>query len=268
MSSGLLIVLWLTTGGALADPETPDTVELAVSDDPAQRLDDGRRTYLLGDAALARTLLEALVVRASTIGDVPWQVEAEALVYLGEIQYLAGERDAAGASFRLVLERDPNFRISPYDHPLDVVGAFELIRTSVQDERTAAAAVRVPMPWWGYAPFGAPQFRSGRPVRGAVYAGLQLGFAAASVGAWVAIDQQSRVVTGRDLGDGVNEAAAERARLFRDAWSIPAAAAFYVTWSASVIDSGVTWRKDRLASFGASVAPRAGGLELAITGRF
>lgn len=269
MTSWLCIVLWCATGVAWADPDAPDPAPSSAPQDPAYTLEAARRTYLLGDAASARTALQALVTRAMTAGDVPWPVQADALIYLGEIQYLGGERDAAGASFRVVLQRDPDFRISPYDHPLDVVGAFELVRTAVQDERDAAARQRVPMPWWGYAPLGVPQLRGGHPVRGGVYAGLQIAAAGASVGAWIAIDHQARIVEQKSDSDPDAAVAAEaRARLYRDAWSIPAAAAFYATWGASVVDAGVSWRKDRLASVGASLTPRSDGLEVAITGRF
>lgn len=269
MTSRLLFVLWATTGVAWADPDVPDPAPSSASTDPADQLEASRRTYLLGDAVTARAGLQALVTRAQAQHDVPWPVEADAWIYLAEIQYLSGDRDAAGASFRVVLEHDPDFRISPYDHPLDVVGAFELVRTAVADERKAAASVRVPMPWWGYAPFGAPQFRGGHPVRGAVYATLQVAAAGASVGAWVEIQRQARTVEedARDNPDAARQAEA-RARLYRDAWSIPSATLFYVAWGASVIDAGVSWKRDRLASLSATVTPRSDGLGLAIAGRF
>ncbi len=269
MTSRLLFVLWASMGAAWADPDVPDPAPSSASTDPADQLEAARRTYLLGDAVSARATLQALVARAQAQHDVPWPVEADAWIYLAEIQYLADDRDAAGASFRVVLEHDPDFRISPYDHPLDVVGAFELVRTAVADERKAAARVRVPMPWWGYSPFGAPQFRAGHPVRGAVYATLQVASAGASVGAWVEIQHQSRIVAQSSTSDPEAARQAQaRAKLYRDAWSIPAATLFYVSWGASVIDAGVSWRKDRLASLGASVAPRSDGLEFSIAGRF
>ncbi len=102
-----------------------------------------------------------------------------------------------------------------------------------------------------------------------MYAGLQVASAASSVAAWVAIDHQQRIIsTATDENAPAVLEAKRRRQLYRDAWSIPSAAAFYVTWGASVIDAGVSWRKDRLASLGASVAPRSDGLEVAITGRF
>lgn len=254
---------------SLADDDPP-TPEVDAAPDPASMLQDAKEAYVLGDPDAARALLLRIVQRARRTLDVPTDVEHEALVYLGEIQYLAGDTRAAEGSFRLVLEANPAYRLSPYEHPMNVIGAFNIVRESVEEARAAARDERVPMPWWGYAPFGAPQFVQGRPVRGAVYATLQVGFAAGSIATWVVIDDAVAGIDTRPSPANLEEAQAQRqqAVLLRDAVSIPVAAAFYVTWGASVLDAGLSWRKDRLAPRALTVTPVEGGAHVAVHWKF
>lgn len=251
---------------ALTEPAPVDDTKTEPDvNDPVVAIESAKASYLVGDVELARAALEALVSRAAR-GGVPWEVEAEAWVYLGEIQYLARDVEGAVASFRMVLERSPDHPISPYEHPFDVVGAFETTRRSVLEEREAAARQRVPMPWWSYTPLGVPQFMSGKPARGAVYLTLQVGLGAASIAATLELDRNRRGFDTMTVDEQI--AARDRDQLLRSAWSAPTAAAFYATWAASVIDAGVSWRRTRLRSLGVSAVPAPGGASVAVAGRF
>jgi len=235
------------------------------------RLTEATRLYLRGEVEEARSAFREIVSAAEALGDdLPTAVWAEALVFLGEIAFFDGDRDAADAAFRLVAEALPDYRPSAYDHPDDVVGAYEIVRADVTTERRlrteAAIARRRPMPWWGYAPFGVPQFKQDRPVRGAVYATLQVGLAAASVAAWVQIDRELK---GFDqLDDNQQAVVRRRALLYRNAWSIPTAAAFYAVWGISALDGGLSWRKDQRVPDAVAVVPIEGGAQIQLGWRF
>lgn len=234
-------------------PVEPTTPQAAGPDDLLER---ARELYLLGDHAAARDALVAL----TSAPDTPDPVWQQSMVYLGELLYVGGDRAAAEATFRLVLQRNPALRISPYEHPMDVIGIFEFVRDSVLAEQGRAPVQRTPMPWWGYAPFGAPQFKQHKPVRGATYLTLQVGFAAASVGAWAWIDRV-RPDPGADGDDAV--AATDRARLIRDGFQIPAASLFYLTWGISALDAGLAWRKQHVGpAIGWTPGPGTGSVTL------
>ncbi len=229
--------------GAAASPGGSDPPAVAdPADDPRGALEAARTTYLLGRHADAAAALRALLAARDRGAPVPDDVWSEALIYLGEIAYLAGDRTGAEAAFRQVLEFNLDQRISPNDHPMDVIGVFELVREGVTTERRALPPERHPYPWWGYAPLGVPQFKQGQPVRGAVALIFQAGLAGASVGAWVAIDRV-QIPANSELPLDEAERRSERAALLRSAVSIPTASLFYVTWGASALDGGLTWRR-------------------------
>lgn len=249
-------------GGVARGDDAPPRPDVPA---PADALRDAREAYVLGDFARAREGFLALVQRARNLGDVPAALEAEAWVFLGEMQLFAGDRRAAEASFRMALLADAELRLSPVEHPETVIGVVEVVRQAVRAE-AEAPTVRRPLPWWGYAPFGAPQFASRKPVRGSVYLALQVGAAASSVAAWVVIDRRLAAIPSDLSSDLADEAEAERryAILLRDAWSIPSAAAFYVVWAASVVDAGVAWGKAPGVPSSAAVLPRPDGAEVVV----
>lgn len=253
------------------DPAAAETQDTPSESPPLkERLSQAVRLYLRGEVDEARTAFRKLVADAEATEDGAPEVWAEALMFLGEIAYLDGDRDAADAAFRLVAQALPDHRPSSYDHPDEVVGAYEIVRADVATERRlraeAARANRRPLPWWGYAPFGAPQFGQGRHARGAVYATLQVGLAAASIAAWVRIDQELKGFD--ELDDNAQIGARQRAIRFRDTWSIPTAAAFYVVWGISALDGGLSWRKDQRVPDTIGVVPIRGGAEVQVGWRF
>lgn len=249
---------------AFAAPAWADTPST-----PESELGAAREAYVLGDFTRARAAFLAVVQRARNVGDVPAEVESAAWIYLGEMQLFAGDRRAAEASFRMALQRDPTLRLSPVEHPENVIGVVEVVRQAALSEDQEPAD-RKPMPYWGYAPLGVPQFVQRRPVRGAVYATLQVGAAASSVAAWIVIDQR-RAAIPDNLNPTLFPAAEAELRYLetlRDAWSIPSAAAFYLVWAISVGDSGIAWRNAQAAPSSFGLIPRPDGVEVAASWRF
>ena len=250
-----------------AGPEAGSETPMGTSAD--DELAEAKRAYLLREHERAQRLFESLVARANIQGDVPFEIEASALIFLGEIHLLAGDRKAAERAFRSVLVRDLGFQVSPYDHPTDVLWTFQSVRETIERERSQIVpSAPKKYPWWGFAPMGVPQFQQKKPVRGAVYAVLQTGFAAASVAAWVVIDDLQRDIA--DNADVVGEdPARQRAILVRNAVATPSAAAFYVTWAVSVGDGAISWRRSQKAPPPTvSAVPREGGGMVIISGRF
>lgn len=275
-----LFFLLLLLGPANADapPAEPPAVAATPAPEEAEGyealLESAKQTYLLGRHDEATEAFRQLVLRAQAYGDVPAAVEHEALAFLGEIQYMRGEIDDARATFRLLLQRDPEWRMSPWVHPPAVRGTFESVRDELASSARLAQRPTSGAPWWSFAPFGVPQLANRQPVRGGLYAALQVGFGLASVASWIWIDQVQ-------AGDGTPPLTEEeqrleqaqqvqRARRIRDAMSIPTASAFYLTWAVSVADAQLAWRGRRgkltTASLGAS--PTVGGAQLHVAVRF
>lgn len=253
---------WALAAGVARADDAPTTPVVPA---PEDALRDAREAYVLGDFARARDAFLAIVQRARNLGDVPPPLEAEAWVFLGEMQLYAGDRKAAEASFRMALLADPALRLSPVEHPETVIGVVEVVRQAVRAE-AEASDVRRPLPWWGYAPFGAPQLATRKPVRGGVYLALQAGAAASSIAAWVVIDRRLAAIPTDLPSDLADEAEAERryAILLRDAWSIPSAAVFYAVWAVSVADAGVAWSRKPGVPDSAALVPRPDGAEVRV----
>ncbi|MCB9680899.1 MAG: hypothetical protein H6733_05445 [Alphaproteobacteria bacterium] len=269
------LLLTLLLGLAVpAHAEEPQDAPVAPANDaPAAALARAREAYALGDFDAAHDGFLALVQRARNVGDVPAEVESEAWIYLGEMQYLDGNQAGAEARFRMVLQRDPTYTVSPVAHPLEVIGFFDVVRTAVTTEREAAREGIKPYPWWGYTPLGVPQFKQRRPVRGTLYAFFQVGFAATSVASWFIVDAAvKRIDTDQSAGDPVGVAnsqlARRRATDLRNGLSYSFATAFYVTWAASIADGGLSWRKDQVVLTGVGVAPSRDGVMVSVSGRF
>lgn len=266
----MLVLLLLLCGSpqAVADDLPPEDVAAIT---PSRALQAAKEAYVRGEYEAAQAAFLAVVQRAQHLKDVPPDIEADAWIYLGEMRLFEGDRRAAEASFRMALQRAPERRLSPVEHPDNVIGAFEVVRTAFTDELDqAASAPRKPLPWWGYAPFGAPQFRQRRPVRGGIYAVLQAGFAAASVAAWVVTDEAlSKVNTSpSSLDADAARAQLEQGRLLRDAFSFTTAAAFYATWGISVADAGIAWRRDQDPVPRIAVAPMHDGAQVIVRWEF
>lgn len=169
-----------TAPGPDADPAA---VDAATAPFP-EALDDAKRQWFEGRAATAREAFAELHARLLAGEEVSPGDAAEALTWLGEIQYLDGEPDAARLTFLDLLRRDPTSAISPYHHPTEVVNLFELVRAEVKAGLVPPPPPPLrppPAPAWVLAPFGLPQLSQRRPAVGVLSAAAQVGLGAASV---------------------------------------------------------------------------------------
>ncbi|NCG19480.1 MAG: hypothetical protein GWP91_10775 [Rhodobacterales bacterium] len=214
----------------------------------ADALELAKKHYFAGERERAKNELSDLQVRLLMGEEVPWDRSAEAVVYLGEIFLLDGESGKAREIFRWVLDRDPEYLLSPYAHPIEVVGEFGLVREQVQREianQPIPPPFRPePAPAWTALPLGIPQFAAQRPVQGILYGGTQLGLAATSAGLFLSIDRLNTNAKPHPLGLSPDQMAA-RANLQRFGVQWPVTMAFYGVWIASWVDARGHWREDQ-----------------------
>lgn len=266
MLPSLLILLTLASAPASDTGLAPSTEQgdgIAAPFDTA--LDSGKQLYFGGRLAEALTALQTLRGRVEAGEAVDREQRAELYIWLGEIQYHLGRTDDARESFRALLRDDPEYPISPYAHPLEVVGEFELVRREVLAERDRPVELPLvrqppPAPAWVWAPFGVPQLSQGRVGAGLVFGGLQLGLGAASVALYVHIDRNNRdpLTDGKPATglprDDVREWAATQRRRYQ--W--PVTAAFYGTWLASSLEARRHWRRTHGPTVTLGPLPRGG----------
>ncbi len=234
----------------------------------ADVLGQAKRQYLSGDHEGALKSLEVLERRLALGEAVDPDAAADAMIYLGEIRYSLDTFESyelAVATFRKVLEKNPDQAINPYQHLPDVVGVFELVRQQVVAER--AKKMRRPRyPAWGFAPFGIPQFGQRQKGRGALYATLQGTLAATSIGVLVHLSVinggpfTSKEWTPAEYNEMYPKVQRER---YGVQW--PATFGFYVVWAVSVIDGRRHWAKPlpEIPTIGLIPDPRQPGVELA-----
>jgi len=242
--------------------QEPATVDVSADAGFMVVLDQAKSAYFDGGHAAARALLEELAQRIRQGEQVDEEAVAEALTYLGEIQYKSGDQAASWDTFREILIRDTSRTISPYHHPNDVVAWFELVRRQVIQELDNTPdptppdpvtpphggppwvgndRVHISMPWTAYAPLGLPQLAGGRPGRGALYGVGELALGTLSVVGYLRLNQvnhPSIIVTG---------GARVEAQVYKKAVQWPATVGFYGLWLASHLDERQHRRADAAA---------------------
>lgn len=269
------MALWGWAVAALAQ-EPPPAPEDAAPVDPffapfEQVLDHAVSTYLNGDLPAALDLFQTLQ-RRLTFGEAPDpELAREALIYLGEVRYNLGEYDSANAVFRQILQADPEAPINPYNHPTEVVGAFELVRASVRAERATPPTdppVIAPRrtPWWVVVPLGVPQLAQGQTGRGLAYGVAQGATGLISVATLV--DLRSKNGTVADPHEWPADEYADyyrRVQIERFAVQWPATLGFYALWAASSLDARATWHRPSPV---VGVAPAPGGAVFSVSSTF
>jgi hypothetical protein len=277
---------WLTNGSAQAEPpevsgelvpaatgsETadPDPPELDPQSAPFEEvLRASKQLWFEGRTEVAREWFSLLHGRVLAGEDVAPDDVAEALTWLGEVQYQDGDPDAAHLTFLSLLRRDPSRTISPYHHPTEVVNLFELVRAEVQAERQppppAPVPPRPPAPAWVLAPLGVPQLAQGRVGAAVASGGVQLALGATSIAASVHLGRiNGKEQPGIPFGSP-RELTVQRWR-YGVQW--PATLLFYGSWAAGSWEAARHFRRSWTIEPAVGFAPRPGGGVVAVSGRF
>lgn len=215
---------------------------------------NAKRLYIEGAHLDALNLFQALYVRLLNGEEPPWDIAADTLIFYGEVQYQLGEQDVAAQIFRWLLERDPTYPISPYHHPLEVVGWFETVRRTVLEELASRPPeveppppTEVPpaLPFTGYLPFGIPQFAQRRPVAGVVFGALQVGFGAGSMIKYAQLNRVNYIPEKGELHPlgWTEDEIPDRVDRQRLLLQIPLVLAFYGSWLGSHVEARSAWRR-------------------------
>ena len=134
---------------------------------PQERIDAAVSVYIAGDLAGARAELIRLVSDPA-LSEEELQL---ARVWLGEVEYVGGEREAARSTFRTILLYDPEYRMDPFLHPPEVVSFFEATRAELSRPKDPLAPLqpsRPPLPRsLAWLLPGGMQINNGRPLLGA-----------------------------------------------------------------------------------------------------
>ena len=219
---------------------TPSTDVVAVRATPEARLDAAVRSYQFGEADAARGQFAALVIDDGT----PVPVRQEARVYLGELLYIAGDREEARRFFEQTLDQEPDYAVDAFRHPPEVVDYFNYVRAFRTMPPTSAPApsplppaptLVPPSPVSTMVGHGVYHFRYGQPRRGALYVGLQGSFLAVEAVLW------GSLLSDRTYQEG-DEARLQQLSRRRTLTGV-AAAGYWGTWLASVLDANAHWRQ-------------------------
>jgi len=217
---------------------------------PAQRLDEAVRLYQTGDPTQAQSRLANLVNDTSYDNET---LRQRARVFLGEVLYLQQSEEDARRVFEAVLTLEPNYVIDPFQHPPDVCGFFETIRTYIRPPDLPAVAAPVPpTPLSAYLGFGIYQLKYNQKALGTSMAIGQTTFGLISAMMFVGL------LDNRKYTSGVDDE--RRAVQTRKAIQWGATAGFYGFWGWSGIDANRHWRTNvEMHSVSASRQPAWSG---------
>jgi hypothetical protein len=190
----------------------------------------------------AQQALEEVKRRVDAGEHLPPDLLDEAIVQLAEIHYAAGDTSGTATIFAWLFAHHPEATINEYHHDASLVGEFFKAK---EEARQKPKPKRPRLPWWGYAPFGAPQIGQGEVAFGAGFAVAQGLLASASLvtffeavrfqGPWWAVRPLPR-----------NADPEESARHDWLLWGVnfPSTIGFYGLWLTSVAVGGRTWAED------------------------
>jgi hypothetical protein len=235
-------------------------------------LANAKRRYFSGNHLDALDLLQSLEIRLLQ-GEFPGaDLKSETLVFLGEVLFVLDRKEEALRSFTTLLQTDPEFPISPYHHPIEVVRAFESTREEVHRQSTAALAppdatpfAPPPLPLRGYMPLGIPQFTEGRVGAGLWFGSLQVGLGIASLAMYSQLDANNVAPDVHPQG-WTEEEVMNNVQNQRYMIQWPLGIAFYGTWLWSHSDARRSWKGAHQGPVAWVPNPRANGF--ALEGRF
>ena len=235
MSLFAALCLWtMSVATAQTEPSTVPSSDVAST--PRAELESAKSVYFAGGHQQALGSLQRLVAVLRTDETVHADILVEALIYQGEIQYVVGDRAASWATFSYVLDLDPEYQISAFLHPAEVVDWFDLVAREVRTERPPADVAPDPLerpPLWTVAPFGIPQLAQGRTGLGVAFATAQVVTGGASIGLHLALRDWKREIADMDLEAG--DPRIRRASAVKWGAQVPLTASFYVLWISSAV---------------------------------
>jgi len=236
---GLICLLFTTS--ALAEEETGnDSVqspaETTATDTPqaphpelTARVDAAIRAYLEGNHD--RAVAELMAVNAEPKLTDP-VVRQRARLFLAEVLFVRGAREAAWDAFRTLLDETPDLQLDPFEHPPDVVAFFETVKTSGPSAAPAPApATRAPFPRAGFLPLGVYQFQQGQRSRGVLLAASQIATGTGSVALWWQLRNNPTAPTEAELP--IWE--------LRRNMNLGLTAAFYGLWGLGIATAAADW---------------------------
>lgn len=249
-------------------PAEPEPAE-SVPETPEQQLDRAKQLYFDGSVPEAKAILQALQVRHMTRDDLQWDTAAEAMIYLGEILYMNGEAERARDAFRMVLEVQDTYQLSPFSHPTEIAYEFNVVRKQVLAERAAVPdPVIPPAPAWTVLPLGIPQMVDGRPVRGALFGVGQLGLGVTSVAMMLHLRRINTTENPHPNGWS-NDVMQRRVNTQRYAVQWPATIGTYALWGASFLEARSQWKLARETEIGIGWTPSpTAPAAIQVSGRF
>ena len=275
----LVFILICLGGDVLAQEPSPPELPRAL-DEPTEAetvnrygevLSNAKRRYFSGNHLDALDLLESLEIRLLQ-GEFPGtDLKSETLIFLGEVLFVLGRKEEALRSFATLLETDPEFPISPYHHPIEVVRAFESTREEVHRQQVQAQIpddspnIPPPLPLRGYMPLGIPQFAEGRVGAGLWFGTLQMGLGIASLAMYSKLDANNVAPDVHPQGWAEDEVMNNvQNQRYMIQW--PLGIAFYGTWLWSHSDARRSWKGEHQGAVALVPNPSANGL--ALEGRF
>jgi hypothetical protein len=251
------------------EPEEPTPVDPRPLAPIAVELERAKESYFDGGHREAMEILTELRQRIDAGEVVSRQTRGEIGTYLGELHLLFKDQESAWRTFRWLLLEEPDYPILPALHPPEVVTWFEAVRAEVLAEIEASRppppplTEPIPYPWWGLAPFGAPQLGQGQLGKGIAYGlgqGVSAGISAGMFTHLIVVNRRGHPSWLED--DDV----APYVRRWRNGVQWPSTALFYGLWVASALDGQARWRRDGHVQVVPAVA--ADGASLHLGGRF
>jgi hypothetical protein len=200
---------------------------------PQERIDSAVSIYIAGDLPGARAELIRLVSDPA-LSEQELQL---ARIWLGEVEYVGGEREAARSTFRTVLLYDPDYRMDPFLHPPEVVSFFEATRAELyrpDDPLLPLQPSRPPLPRsLAWLLPGGMQINNGKPLLGAsAFVGVAvLAGSTVPIRLWLTSQDQDPVAWGIDVPDAQAQIQVRRVR----ALQLSAGTAAGLLWMSSAV---------------------------------
>jgi len=241
------------TSSTSVEGSTPSTV--AETDNTPHpeltaRVDSAIRAYLEGDHD--RAVAELMTVTADPRLTDP-VVRQRAGLFLAEVLFVRGAREAAWDAFRALLDEQPDIQLDPFEHPPDVVAFFETVRsTGPRQQQPAPQPVVQPFPRSGFLPIGVYQFQNGQRTRAVLLAAGQLATGTGSAVLWWQL---------RNTPNAPSESELPLWQLRRNV-NLGLTATFYGLWALGVATAAADWETRQGTTLRLLVTPASATAQL------